>query len=778
MLYDNHKIETIKNKISEAFQSALTNSRCAKIVFDPCFKSLFLAAHTCNFLPTRCKCHSLDDILQNASNRRKKNLFARTIEKIVSVGLGIIPKVGKYLSVGILLSDVCKDVWETTNGNRIKQRLESRWKKRKKYRTVRHVIYIDHVLDLSEKEISVVQILAFLIQQKYITDTCILLAQSSEIPSDYLGEFDVLTEFKAEDILADGIDTGDREIKNHLTILNIVGINHIEQLNFIFGEKKRSDETISAIIQCMFNNKQIEETEDLKRFLNTCSLLFEQFNVDDVHFVANLQNDQNYHDLFLLAQKSEIIQSSPLNWQKFYFLQPFLREYYQRHVGILPANFYDEIYKYLEEKYPNAWDELAIASTLLLSDDDTILSANILAYYHCDCILPLSKLLKIKATLRRSELGGLLLELNELYKAAKYPQKKAVELCTRAIALLKFSHISTVAKLAALSFIARVYYDTDMEQEKFIALSDYYRHLLTDIQTFSNTNASNYNFALDFIAFSTCIEENFATHNAVQKLVNILKGTDAAFFSKEKYLKFLRLGNAIYPQSVEQAKSLLYEGYVLSKESHYLHALSTINYAVGLILEDDYHTAVDLLNDIVKENVYGNAVLLSAQNNYVVAIYLQGKISADKAIKLVKRFCDLSLQGDYYITINNYISFKIMSGAHLSTEEIRLCQALIGSNDRYHCFYATQNILTYYFLTKNDAFWKYADDITMPYLIKHYEPIFVEKLNFFKAHFGEDWQIERLSSSLLQHLKSHGFEEISHFNSLPVLFGLIERWFE
>ena len=119
-----------------------------------------------------------------------------------------------------------------------------------------------------------------------------------------------------------------------------------------------------------------------------------------------------------------------------------------------------------------------------------------------------------------------------------------------------------------------------------------------------------------------------------------------------------------------------------------------------------------------------------------------------------------------------------MSGSKEFKEEIKLCTDIINSNDQYHSFYARQNMMVIYFLTKDNRFWENIRDFSMPYLLKYYEPILFEKIKFFRENFDNNWNINQITEKLETHLKHNGFSNISHFNSLPVLFGLIERWFE
>ena len=119
-----------------------------------------------------------------------------------------------------------------------------------------------------------------------------------------------------------------------------------------------------------------------------------------------------------------------------------------------------------------------------------------------------------------------------------------------------------------------------------------------------------------------------------------------------------------------------------------------------------------------------------------------------------------------------------MNGNKAFRHDAEVCAEIININDKYHSFYARHNIMVIYFLTKDNKFWEITNDISIPYLLKHYELLFLEKIKFLKENFEKDWNINQLTIALQIYLKNNGFADIPHFNSLPVLFGLIERWFE
>lgn len=776
MLFDKSKIEKIESRVSEIFRSFPIENRNAKIVYSPCFKNLFLETRARNLFSGKYKVYSINQILKSVHIKKESSLFEKIIQKISSAALGYLPIIGSYLSMVILLAEITKDIIDEKSINDIEKYLNRKWKKHKNHKRIKNIVYIEDTSMLSVQELICLQILSFLISQKYIVNTALLLSQPSDQELPYIDNCIKIEEYKGEDILCDNTDKTDISVRNSLMILNIIGLDYIDQLNVVTSKKNSPDKTIQAIVTCIFKEKQIELNNELEMFLNSCSLLFEEFELKDVEFISMLQKNEDYQRLFTLAQKSEVIQG--INLQKFYFLQPFLREFYQQRKYTFPSEFYNNVYSYLESKYPNYYEDLAIASSILLSNNDIILSKNIIAYYYSAYAMPGYKLEKIKMTLESYPLGATILKIDKLYNESSHNSDHLKAICSYAIQELKASNLSNESKLAGLSFIVRLYYELDVGQKHLIEISKYYRSQLSSIKIFSNAFSSNWNYALDYIAFSTCIEDDYPTHHTVQKLVASIQKIDASSLQREKYLKYLRLGNAIYPHETKKAKELLFEGYEISKGNNYIHTLFVINYSVALISEGKYKEAITILKPIIKSSSKNTAFNMSAQNNYSVAQYLSGQNNTTKSLKIINKYCHTSRQSDYCICINNYISLKIMGENKELGYEIELCTEIINTNDKYHSFYAIHNIIVIYFLNKNIKFWEVINDISVPYLLKHYEPLFLEKIKFLKENFEKDWNISQLTTALKIHLNNNGFVNTPHFNSLPVLFGLIERWFE
>lgn len=774
MWFDYNKIGEIENEISELYKEIPFNTRCVKVVYSPCFQSLFCKDRAKNLFSKKYKVYTVNEILDNKKNVKSEKLLVKLLKKILGTLLGFIPFAGTYITITNMFFDISKEIIDSTKSNEIQGYLNNHWKKHKRYNKIKYIIYVDNTSNLSKNEYNYLQIISYLITNKYLSNVALLLCEPNNCPTPYFDNCTVVKEYNAFNIFSKSIDYESKTAQNALTILNIIGINNITKLEHALSQDNSSDATIDAIINILFKEKNLDQSIELEAFLNACSLLFEEFELVDVEYISSLQNNSEYNQLFDIARDAHIIEE--INLQKFYFLQPFLRQYYQQRNHTFPSNFYNDLYEYLKAKYPEYYEDLAIASSLLLSDNNLIISENLLAYYYRSNTLPAYKLKKISDVLKSDSLGSNILRIDELYCNWSDNLEESYLVCSASINQLKTSLITNEAKLAAMSFISRLYYELDLEQTMLIDVGNYYKTLLSQIRIFSTLDIRNYNFALDYIVFATCIEE-FSTRNVVQKLVGKIRNIDCTKLNQEKYLKYLRLGNAIYPEAKTEAEQLLSLGYELSKNQKYTHALFAVNYSVSLIEKGLYHEAIKVLDTEIRNGCINETIKMSLKNNHIVAKYLS-KQSSKGLIKKILSLCLNTRQSDNCICENNYVSMQILNGKTDFEEEIKICERIKNYNDIYHTFYANHNLIVIYFLKKDVRFFSCIENYETPYLLKYYNPIFSFKIDFLRNNYDKKWNYDELSIKLQEHFESSCLNNTSTFYSMPVLLGLIERWFE
>ena len=164
----------------------------------------------------------------------------------------------------------------------------------------------------------------------------------------------------------------------------------------------------------------------------------------------------------------------------------------------------------------------------------------------------------------------------------------------------------------------------------------------------------------------------------------------------------------------------------------------------------------------------------------MISKFLSKTFNAEKNVKLFSAIDVENFQSDSCIVKNNLVSFQILSGKMDFQTEIQLCNRISGMNDVYHNFFAKHNIMVIFFLTKDSRFWNVMDNIQFPALLSEYQEIFLKKYTFLKYNFHQKWNIYQLTEELNNWLSKTDFtmNEYSSYYNLPVLFGLIERWFE
>lgn len=777
MIFDISKIISIEKEIAELFYSIPQNNRTIRIEYSSCFSSLFRFKRVQNFFSKKYNILSLDNVTKAKQPQNKPKLWLTILGKTVSTLLGFIPIIGSYISIVVLLSEISVDIIHDKSINDIEKQLTNKWKKKKRYKRIKNIIYIGNLSSLTQNELKQLSIISFLINEKYVDNTMLIIAQSLECSTPYLFGIKTIKKYTAKSLLYPHLDANRLEIKNALTIINIVGVEFAEIINSAINKSHPYDKTVEVIIDSIWKDKNIIVTDEFEQFLNSCSILFEEFELKDIEYVADIQNNKNYQELFSLARQSQIIQD--INLQKFYFLQPFIREYYQQIKNSLSSSVYKSIFCYLETNYHWCYDDLAIASSVLVLDTNTILTKHILAYYYAGNTMPLYKLNRITETLMQYPLGEHICQIDYLYNENKANAVEAKDLCEKAYLETKISHISDEAKLAVLSFVTRLYYELDFSQEELIKICDYYRYLLAKIGVLSKNNIKSIEYALDYIVFSTSIEDDYKTHHTAQGLVALILKTDTSLLPINKLLKLLRLGNVIFPENISKAEELLHKGYLLSEPYPYINGLFRINYSSVLVLGGDCDRARNILKPLIKEGTNNRVLQMSAINNYIVASCLIDKKLCYKGTIQLSAYCKMGYQSDFCICINNYVSLSILCGIKSLNQSIMICKELLANtNDPYHIFFAKQNLIVLFFLNNDSEFWECIDTLQVPYLLINYKTILSDKISFLKANYYQEWSVIQLSYEMKNYLIDKGHKNISSYYTLPVLLGLIERWFE
>ena len=215
-----------------------------------------------------------------------------------------------------MLSEISVDIIHDKSINDIEKQLTNKWKKKKRYKRIKNIIYIGNLSSLTQNELKQLSIISFLINEKYVDNTMLIIAQSLECSTPYLFGIKTIKKYTAKSLLYPHLDANRLEIKNALTIINIVGVEFAEIINSAINKSHPYDKTVEVIIDSIWKEKNIIVTDEFEQFLNSCSILFEEFELKDIEYVADIQNNKNYQELFSLARQSQIIQD--INLQKFF----------------------------------------------------------------------------------------------------------------------------------------------------------------------------------------------------------------------------------------------------------------------------------------------------------------------------------------------------------------------------------------------------------------------------------------------------------------------------
>lgn len=201
-----------------------------------------------------------------------------------------------------------------------------------------------------------------------------------------------------------------------------------------------------------------------------------------------------------------------------------LRKYYQEHAQFYGSEVKRQILDYLKEKYPNKYTDLALASILTSNNDAEKISLCLKSIYYDKNTTALYKIDQIIEYLSKSSYITLanISKLNGIYDSLDYSHTDTKQLCMQSfMGLSTLDFLSPEDKLMCLGSIAKVSYEL-MSQDFLKKIDELYRKLLRDIRI-STTYKSYTLFILDYLVFSTCIEDSFETAQVVQRLVEYLK---------------------------------------------------------------------------------------------------------------------------------------------------------------------------------------------------------------------------------------------------------------
>ena len=723
--------------------------------------------------------YTIDELFteQNNSSVNSSNLKDFGINLVKNL-LGLIPDYGSVLTIIFSIADTVNFL-KISDLEKLRERLQLKEKPRKKYRKLKNILIIRNSSYLNPNEIKQVQLIKELIENKYIINTALIICEPLDFPSSIaINKSAVYTISLNHDLLNDIL--GVRVENHYLKLINVLGIEYAEYIKDLDNSiSTNNDLLVQKFVKDMLLKSGYNENEKLSDFLKLCSLLFDVFTYEDAENIAEIKEICCEEEL-QKSINSKLLENSLPNEYKFFV--EFLRKYYQEHAQFYSSDVKRQILDYLKEKYPNQYTNLALASILTSNSDTEKISLCLKAFYYEKKISPIYKTNQILEYFSKTNYITLrnLSLLNDIYYSLDYSKENVKNLCIRSfVGLSDLNFLSAEDKLICMSNIAKVSYEL-MTQEFLKKFDECYRKLLRDIHI-SSTYKKYTSFILDYLVFSTCIEDSYETTQVVQRLVTYLRKTSLAL---ETDIKFSRLGNALFYNDYSEGLKLTEHAYYLSEGYPLEQKYAAINYSCSLGICGEYIKAHQILSKEFDNTFFmKNAVSISATNNYIIISYLSNikdsKWLLNKIYTLNEKINDYVFSDQQIINNNLLAAYIEENNISNQNKIIELSNSIyLYQKDRYHLFYTHHNMMVYYFLIGDrNAFEQERNLCNIPGLLSSYSAFFIAKADFLEENINKNWNIRQLYLQLLEWGKYYPEKKYSLYK-YPVLFGFIERWFE
>lgn len=691
--------------------------------------------------------------------------------------LGIIPKYGITFTALFSISDTIYFL-KTSDLEKLMEKLQLREKPYKKYKKIKNIIIVKNVAYLNAEEIDKIRVIQELIQKKYIINTLLIFCEPMDFASSiYVNQEAVYVVPLDNKVLHSTFHYTLN--KDQIEILEILGIEYIEYVrNLETDLSANMDNLVKKIILDMLQKAGYEEEERLNDFLRLCSLLFDAFYYEDIEKIADLKN-VCCEDEIKKSIDSKLIRRNIQN--EYHFFINKVRQYYQNSACLYSDNIRNHILSYLKEKYPHRYTDLALAYILASDSTEEKVSICLKAIYFEQRKAPVYKIKEITHYLDGVDFDCIkaFIKLNDIYSLTLYSHSNVDNLCKQCFyGLNDLGFLTPEEKLICLSSVAKVSYEI-MKPSFLLEIDTQYRNLFGKV-CISRTYEKYISFILDYVVFSTSIEQSFETSQVVQRLLKYLQKSNISLQDK---IRYSRLGNALFCNDPDKAMELTKQAYELSEDYLIEHKCATINYSCSLGICGEYGIAYDILQREFDGFFNTNIIDVSAENNFIIVSYLNKR----QSIKwLVKKLLNLTEKikidtfSDSQIIYNNLFAALIEENRSINDEEIeKIFHKMQGNtNDTYHSFFLHQNRMTFYFLQNNYKQYKQERELyQVPGLLSSYKDFFKAKADFLEGNINQSWNIQQLQENLAIWGEIYPEKKYSLYKR-PVLFGFIERWFE
>lgn len=763
--------------LDQLFKENIFTYRTCKIrysyAFENCLRDKLL------LLKKKYNVYTIEEVfIESNDNSISKSKFKEWGIGLVKNLLGLIPTCGAAFTIIFSLADTISFL-KVSDLEKLRERLQLKEKPRKKYRKVKNILIIKNCSYLKVDEIKKVQFIKELIENKYIINTLLIICEPLDFPSGLVVNADAVYTIALDNNLLKKI-FGFSVEDNYLKLINVLGIEYTEYIKELDNSTaNNNDLLVQKFVKDMLQKGGYDENEKLLDFLKLCSLLFDVFSYEDIEKVSGIKELCCEIEL-QKSVNSKLIENSMPNEYRFFI--EFLRNYYQEHAQFYCSDVKRQILDYLKEKYPNQYTDLALASILTSNNDAEKISLCLKSIYYDKNTTTIYKINQIIEYLSKSPYATLanISQLNDIYYFLDYSKADTKQLCMQSfLGLSNLKFLSPQDKLICLSIIAKVSYEL-MSQEFLKRVDELYRKLLRDIRI-STTYKQYTLFILDYLVFSTCIEDSFETVQVVQRLVAYLRKTP---LSLETEIKFSRLGNALFYNDYSEGLKLTKRAYSLSEGYPIERKYSAINYSCSLGMCGEYEEAYKILKKEFNDTFFmRNAVSISATNNYIIISYLNNSKDVKwitNQMSALNKMINDDVFSDQQIINNNLLAAYIMENNASNHSKIIELSNNISSNEKdiYHLFFMHHNMMVYHFLDADlDAFKHERGLCIVPGLLAPYSDFFISKADFLQENINNNWNIKQLQQQLNE-WGEHYCEKKYVLYKYPILFGFIERWFE
>lgn len=465
------------------------------------------------------------------------------------------------------------------------------------------------------------------------------------------------------------------------------------------------------------------------------------------------------------------------------FIEYFIRNFYRDHtVYTFPLEVYEALFDYLKGKYPYQYTDIALLSVRVGQSQQQVEDYSIIAWYHEHDSLPQRKKEDLQEILRSSTFGRSYLQLYEIYQNLdQHIYSECITECERILGQVERSVSAPEACCCCLNLVATVAFESGAEIPFFLRILDCYFSAFKCFHIFSGDSTKYTEYITDTLLLSAGLELPQRYRDTLERLAwkIDLKGKMPTL----KRLRLFRLGNVLFPPDKGHIYTQM--AYEESSDYPYEHILAAINYSASLLSKAQFPQARKVLDETAQISTcyhINSNTDFSFENNRIISQLLSGAISKAAARK---RFQHLFSQlehtafSDFIIVQNNYAASIVNSAAKSRcTQAEKILIQIAEHTDTYHRFFALHNLLILYCLTEQkEQFLSRKKSLQIPYLFRWYDDFFIAKFDLLQEHFDHCQtlsQIQKIVSSL-----NNRFPELDlAFYQLPILWGVIERWFE